>query len=216
MLRRQGPGHPPLRQERAGGRLPAGLQPLPRRRSPAVGLLQPARVRLGQGVLRRPTRPRQDPPCRAQGARQPLAGGLVALPAQGRALRRGHPRRQPQPRPRPRRLNPWLTKGVSQQHPDAPLALVAVRDRWSSSGWNNGTEKMAGVYRSVGIRAAEYKGRSPQWSGSRSSRAMGSSYRAAPSVRTAEQRHMPPPRPPQHLPQPAVKEKGKEIANKQR
>ena len=52
VLRRQGPGHPPLRQERPRRRQPARLQPLPRRRRPPVGVHQPASVRLGPRVLR--------------------------------------------------------------------------------------------------------------------------------------------------------------------
>src|SRR6266508_3829802 len=60
-----------------------------------------------------PSAARQDPPGRPQGAGQPLAGGPVALPAHGRPLRRGRPRRQPPARPRQGRLTPWLTKGVS-------------------------------------------------------------------------------------------------------
>jgi hypothetical protein len=51
MLRRPSPGHPALRQERFRRRLPAGAQPISRRRRPSVGILQPAAERLGPGIL---------------------------------------------------------------------------------------------------------------------------------------------------------------------
>ena len=44
---------------------------------------QPAPLRLAQGVLRRPARPRQEPPRRAAQTRQPLARSPLALPHQG-------------------------------------------------------------------------------------------------------------------------------------
>ena len=101
-------------QKRLRRRPPPRAQPLPRRRGPPMGVLQPAhrsgwarefydeKIAAGKGAPRRPA-----------GARQPLAGGPLALPAQGRPLRRDRPRRQPQPRARTRRLRGWLTEGVS-------------------------------------------------------------------------------------------------------
>src|SRR3972149_8259523 len=99
MLRRPRTRPPPLGQERARRLLPARLQPPPRRRRPAVGLLQPARLRLGAGLLRRPTSEGETPPRRPARARKPLARSALALPQAGRALQRERPRRQPQPGP---------------------------------------------------------------------------------------------------------------------
>ena len=66
VLRRDRPGHPPIRQERFRRRPPAGAQPLPRRRGASMGVLQPAAQRLGARVLRPENRRREDritPPC---------------------------------------------------------------------------------------------------------------------------------------------------------
>jgi hypothetical protein len=52
MLRRQSPRHPTIGQVRTDRGQPAGLQPLPRRRRPTMGLHQPHPVRLGTRVLR--------------------------------------------------------------------------------------------------------------------------------------------------------------------
>ena len=100
MLCRARPGHPPLRQAGPGRGPPARLQPLPGRRGAQVGVRQPAPLRLGQGVLRRPARPRQEPPRGPASPRQPLARSPLALPHPRRALRRDRPHRQPQPGPR--------------------------------------------------------------------------------------------------------------------
>jgi transposase len=62
-----------------------------------VGVRQPAPFRLGQGVLRRPARPRQEPPRGPASTRQPLARDPLALPHPRRAVRRNSPHRQPQP-----------------------------------------------------------------------------------------------------------------------
>jgi hypothetical protein len=68
-------------------------------------------------------RRRNEPPQRPARPRQPLAGDPLALPHQGRALRRGHPRRQPQPRPRTGGLRWWLTEGVSSPVSDGYRAV---------------------------------------------------------------------------------------------
>jgi hypothetical protein len=63
------------------------------RRRPAVGVLQPVPVGVGAGVLRPAAPPGQRPSRRPARAEQPLAGDLLALPAQPHPLRRGHPHR---------------------------------------------------------------------------------------------------------------------------
>jgi hypothetical protein len=85
------------------------------RRRPAVGVLQPAYLALGAGVLRQPTRPRQDPPRCPAGLGQPLAGDPVALPHPRSALRRSNPPRQPRPRPQSSRVRQRLAEGGSLQ-----------------------------------------------------------------------------------------------------
>src|SRR3970040_2671635 len=95
MLRGQRPRDEALGKERARLLLPPRLQPPPRRRGPAVGLLQPATLVLGARLLRREAGAGEGPPRRSARARQPLARAALALPPKGRPLRRGGPRRQP-------------------------------------------------------------------------------------------------------------------------
>jgi hypothetical protein len=121
MLRRQSARHSPIRQARARRRQPSRLQRLPPRRRAAVGVLQPARLGLGPGVLRRPPGQRPKPSRHAASLGQPLARSTLALPHPRCRLRRASPRGQPKP-VRQSRLTPnWcseLTKGVSSQPQD--------------------------------------------------------------------------------------------------